>query len=131
MIPRRVSTIRHQAPTAAADLVTRPRLIRLLRRRFEERLTVVTAGAGFGKTTLLAQAVQENRLEQFGQDYWLGVRELDRDPDQLLIGLFQSITGLPGRPSVTTDEIAELVWMRSPDSVALIVDDLHRLEDAE
>ncbi len=130
MTSRRASSIRHQAPTPAANLVTRPRLIRLLRRRFEERLTIVTAGAGFGKTTLLAQAVQENRLEQFGQDYWLRAGALDQDPERLLVGLFQSITGLPGRPSVTTDDIAELVWMRSPDSVALIIDELHVLDDA-
>jgi ATP/maltotriose-dependent transcriptional regulator MalT len=43
--------------------IDRPRLTELLSARFERRLTLVTAAAGYGKSTALAQAVASNRLD--------------------------------------------------------------------
>ncbi len=44
----------------------------------------IEAGAGFGKTTLLAQAVSENRLRPAGVDAWLGCEPADSSPSNLL-----------------------------------------------
>ena len=43
-------------------------------------MTVVVAGAGFGKSSLLAQAVDENALAPRGDDCWLGCGPGDDDP---------------------------------------------------
>ena len=52
-------------------MLVRPRLLATLRGRFDRRVTVVVAGPGFGKTTLLAQALSENRLDPLGIDHWV------------------------------------------------------------
>ena len=51
---------RVRPPELPEGLVVRDRLLDQLRQRFDRRLTVVRAGPGFGKTTLLAHVVIEN-----------------------------------------------------------------------
>jgi len=66
-------------PKLRPALVTRPRLRELLGRGAESRLTLVSAPAGFGKTTLLAEWLKETA----GQDHcvaWLSLDRQDSDP---------------------------------------------------
>jgi DNA-binding SARP family transcriptional activator len=110
-------------------MVLRGRLVERLRARFEHRLTVIEAGAGFGKSTLLSQAIHENRIEQLGIDVLLRVAETDRRPAHLLEGL---ATALGVRESeATVERVVDAVWARAPASVAVILDDGHRLGDAD
>src|SRR5262249_34964578 len=51
------------APRARADLVPRPRLTARLAAGVRGPLTLITAPAGFGKTTLLAEWLDHQRLE--------------------------------------------------------------------
>ena len=120
---------RHEIVALSTTTLLRGRLVALLRQRFEQRLVVIQAGAGFGKSTLLAQAVRENRLEQLGIDVVLRVVQSDRDPAQLLGDLGTALGLSDG--DVTVDRLADAVWGRAPEAVALVVDDAHRLEDAE
>jgi len=122
------TTARHEPARLAPTTVVRRRLVGLMRGRFERRLTVVDAGAGFGKSTLLSQAVHENRIERSGVDALLRVVETDQDPTQLTDGLGEAL-GVAG-PGVTVERLADAVWARAPDSVAVIVDDTHRLADS-
>ncbi|MEZ5372591.1 MAG: BTAD domain-containing putative transcriptional regulator [Microthrixaceae bacterium] len=115
---------RPRAPQLNATIL-REDLIGVLRHRFERRLTVIAAGAGFGKSTLLAQAMAENRLERHGQDVWCPLASSDRDPAQLLSSIAASLGVDEVDPSV--ESLAEHVWSRAPDSVALILDDVHVL----
>ena len=57
---------RFAPPVLGRGVVTRPRLLRALLGRFTNRCTLIVAGAGHGKTTLLAQAVAENHLAPRG-----------------------------------------------------------------
>jgi DNA-binding SARP family transcriptional activator len=118
---------RHEPPRLAPAMILRGRLIQPLRGRFERRLTVLEAGAGFGKSTLLAQAVRENRIEQLGLDVWLRVDERDRSGAQLRRGLGDALELDVDDPTI--DQLVDAVWGRAPASVALIVDDVHRLGD--
>lgn len=107
----------------------RREVIGALRGRFDRRLTVIVAGAGFGKTTALAQAVRENRIERWGIDAWLRCRPGDQDPGQLLGALSRSLTGAePGR-LLTPEELADQVWSQAPESVAFVLDDTQVLGD--
>ncbi|HEX7133063.1 MAG TPA: AAA family ATPase, partial [Iamia sp.] len=125
------AAFRHDPPELGAGLVVRGRLVAALRGRFERRLTVVAAGAGFGKTTLLAQAVAENHMEQAGTDVWLRVTPADRDPGHLLAGLTRSLLSADSGRSTTVDDLVEEVWSRAPTSVAFVIDDAHVLGDAD
>jgi LuxR family maltose regulon positive regulatory protein len=58
--------LRYAPPLANRGLIVRPRLLANLQTRFERPLTAIVAAPGFGKTTLLAQAVRENALAPVG-----------------------------------------------------------------
>lgn len=122
--------LRHDPPQVGPGTVVRPRLVAAVRGRFEIRLTVVTASAGFGKTTLLAQAVDENRMERAGTDVWLRATAADRDPGHLLAGLARSLRGTDPGTTLTVDDLVEEVWARAPTPVAIVVDDAHVLDGA-
>lgn len=64
---------RFAPPDLAGQAVARQRLLSVLARRWEVRLVTVEANAGFGKPTLLAQALAENALDPKGRDVWLGL----------------------------------------------------------
>ena len=106
----------------------RPRLLAVLGRRFDVRLLAIEAGAGFGKTTLLAHAILENRLDAVGRDIWLSCDSSDSSSSSFLDGLLRS-TGAepPGRTATTVDDVAARLWMLAPERVCLIVDDAHLL----
>ncbi len=120
-------------PTTADEgrIIERPRVAVALAQRFEFRLTIIQAAAGYGKTTALAQAVRSNALDPIGRDIWLGASEIDADPLSMLGGLLESC-GLEGSGVVDADieTLSDHVWGLSPDSVALIVDDAHHLTDS-
>jgi DNA-binding SARP family transcriptional activator len=118
---------RHAPPELDAHLVTRSRLLTALRGRFDRRLTLVVAGAGFGKTTLLAQAVAENRIVSDGTDHWLALGPSDHRPGRLLAGLASALDAAPDTVH-EVETIAELLWLRAPEPVALIIDDAHVLD---
>ena len=55
-------SFRFEPPEPRPGSLTRPRLLGTLLGRWEHRVTSVVGGPGMGKTTILAQAVAENRL---------------------------------------------------------------------
>lgn len=112
--------------------IVRPRLLEPLQGRFGRRLTLVCAGAGFGKTTLLRQAVHEARLARLGADVLLTCAPDHAVASQLAGDLLVAITGVSPREPVLDPETAahlvrEAVWARAPDQVCLVLDDLHLL----
>jgi LuxR family transcriptional regulator, maltose regulon positive regulatory protein len=120
--------------------LTRPRLLRALLGRWEHRVTSVVGGAGLGKTTLLAQAIAENRLAPRGDDVWIGVQPGDAHGESLALDLLAAVDGAtpaasPGdTPSGVAapgpEAVADAVWRRSPAAVCLVFDDVHLLPAA-
>ena len=108
----------------------RPRLLEPLARRFDLRLVTVEAGAGFGKTTLLAQALGENRLAPRGKDAWLTCEPADSSPSVLLAAMLQAVghpepEGLP-----TVSDVCDAIWSAAPLHVCLVLDDAQHIEPA-
>ncbi|MEM7276287.1 MAG: hypothetical protein AAF547_24645, partial [Actinomycetota bacterium] len=101
-----------------ADL-TRDRLGAVLAGRFRRRLTVIEAGAGFGKTRLLTRAVADNRLAPQGTDVVLRCLP-EHDDGRILDRSIRSALDGPAPP-------AETILAAAPADVTLIVDDVHRL----
>jgi LuxR family maltose regulon positive regulatory protein len=131
-------SFRFEPPKPRPGSLTRPRLLRALLGRWEHRVTSVVGGPGMGKTTLLAQAVAENRLAPRGEDVWIGLDNGDANGVVLARDLMAAVSAeggdrAAGMVSGTTDEapdpatVADAVWRRAPTAVCLVVDDVHWL----
>jgi LuxR family maltose regulon positive regulatory protein len=92
-------------PPVRPGLVSRPRLIERLNAGLGRRLTIVSAQAGFGKTTLVTEWL--NQLDR--PSTWLSLDEGDNDPVRFLTylvaalqsvdqGIGRAVQGLLGAP---------------------------------
>ena len=106
----------------------RPRLIVALTGRWTHRLTVVSGGAGLGKTTLLAQALEENRLAPQGRDVWIAVGRRHGEDSTLAEEVATAVGAPAGAPAdATVDVVVETLWRSAPAEVCLVFDDVHHL----
>jgi len=100
-----------------------------LDRRWRLPLVVVHAGAGFGKSTLLAQAMRENQLEPKGRDVWVSLEPADSAAavlaDRLRAALDPTFEA-DVEPNVAT--LARALAAQAPTHVAVMIDDVHRLD---
>ena len=107
----------------------RPRLLRTMASRWDLRLVTVEAGAGVGKTTLLADAIRENAIDPRGRDVWLSLEAADSSTTVLAGALLHAMgrTADPRRhPSMT--DVCEAIWDETPTQICLVLDDAHHLE---
>jgi LuxR family maltose regulon positive regulatory protein len=74
-------------PPVRSELISRPRLIERLSAGMDRKLTLVSAAAGFGKTTLVAEWL--NRVER--PCTWLSLDKGDNDPVQFLTYLIAAL----------------------------------------
>lgn len=119
---------RFHPPELGETVLIRPDVQTTLAGRFDRRVTVVRAGAGFGKTTALAQAFEQNRLQPLGADLWLGCEAADADPAFFAFGLGTALDlDAVGLPSDVVDQTIEAIGSRSPTAVAIVLDDVHHL----
>jgi LuxR family transcriptional regulator, maltose regulon positive regulatory protein len=130
-------------PPPRLKIVLRPRLIERLNEGLsgESRLTIISAPAGFGKTTLVSAWVASCRLPVA----WLSLDEGDSDPARLLtylVGALQGITAhigegvlalldaaspqLPPTQSILTALLNEISAI--PDDFILVLDDYHLVD---
>ena len=114
-------------PVARRDMLLRRRLLAQLQARWQRRLVSVVAGPGFGKTVLLAQAVEENRLAPRGVDLWLSCGPDSATVSSLASGLRDAVGASPGPDENVPADVAEAVLSRAPQQVALILDDAHEI----
>src|SRR4051812_23818352 len=113
-----------RAPRRRRALVARPRLDRSLGRGLESKLMLVSAPAGFGKTTLLAEwlagVVTADRSVS-----WLSLDARDNDPAVFWAYLIAALK--TATPEVGESALAVLQEPRSPIEPALtsLLNDLH------
>jgi LuxR family maltose regulon positive regulatory protein len=122
---------RHGPPVATRASLLRPRLLAQLGERFQRRLVVLVAPVGFGKTTLLTQALAENALAPHGCDLWVSCGP----GDGVLTVLYDAIAAvLPTRPAAdcppddpreAAQLLADALWSQAPEHVSLLLDDAH------
>ena len=93
-MPQALVTTKLRAPRTRPNLVARPRLREALDRSEGCRLTLVSAPAGFGKTTLLAEWLMERSEEDAVA--WVSLEGSDNDPARFLayvVGALQEVEG--------------------------------------
>jgi LuxR family maltose regulon positive regulatory protein len=139
-VPDALVTTKVRVPRTRTELVPRPRLREALVRNEGRRLTLVSAPAGFGKTTLLSEWF-EDRSEDGRLVAWLSLEEADNDPARFLAYLVSALRSalgegigegvlaslrLPEFPPVEAVVgvlINELADVR--DEVTIVLDDYH------
>ncbi len=131
-------------PTRRSELLSRHRLLERLKSYLDNKLVLVSATAGYGKTSLLIDLANHTDLPVC----WLALDPLDRDPQRFMAYLIASLAErFPGvgesslnllnnLKTIETDAEALLVALTNElydsaeDDYLLIIDDYHLLDDA-
>ena len=117
-------TVRVEVPVTGRPGLIRARLLHRLQARWSSKVVTVTAGPGFGKTTLLAQAYTENLLDPRGLDLWISARQVHSSADALARDLAGAL-GISSPGGRDGHELADAVAARAPTHVNVFIDDAH------
>ena len=126
-------------PPVAPGMVSRPRLLERLQGVLNSRLTLVSAPAGFGKTTLLGQWIADGGIPTA----WLSVEDSENDPARFWEYFISAIRTIhpaigenllplllsaqpPPIESVLTSLINEISTLK--DSIVIVLDDYHSIQ---
>lgn len=129
-------------PPLRPKVVLRPRLIDRLNNGLHAKLTLVSAAAGFGKTTLISEWIANSKRPAA----WLSLDERDNDPARFLIYLISALQTIraeiganalallqfpqpPPADSILTALLNEIA--RIPEHFMLVLDDYHLIESQE
>lgn len=107
--------------------VVRGELVRVLGGRFTHPLTLIEAGAGFGKSTLLRQAVRANDLEPVGIDALVVCRPGDENAEQFASAVLAVLGCERDRSVAPLADLVNGLGQFSPIEVCVLVDDVHLL----
>ncbi len=114
-------TTKLHVPRPRAHLVHRAHLVERLQRGAERALTLVSAPAGFGKTTLLAQWLVESGLPVA----WLSLEAEDNDPTRFLSYVITALQTLDAQIGTTALAMLHTPQPASPEAVlAVLANDL-------
>ncbi|NJD60760.1 MAG: LuxR family transcriptional regulator, partial [Anaerolineae bacterium] len=126
-------------PPVRKNLVPRPRLIQRLNLGLDEKLSLISAPAGFGKTTLVSEWIAGCARPVA----WLSLDEGDNDPTRFmtyLVAAVQTIAANIGaealaalqspQPPSTEAILTALLneTARVPDNIVLVLDDCHAID---
>jgi len=123
-------------PPTRPNHIPRPRLLDLINSRSEHAVSLVSAPAGYGKTTLISHWLKETRIPSA----WLSLDEGDNDPIRFMQYLFSAL--LPICPTIKDDNLPMLMGLQPSqfenainllvnalasvsDPFVLVLDDLH------
>lgn len=130
-------------PRRREDMLSRPRLLGVLEESIDNRLLIVAAPAGYGKTSLLVDFVNQTLQPVC----WLALDDLDRDPQRFIAhfiaamnvtfpefgkncmpalqGMSQARLNLDALVSLTVNDIFETIT----EHFLFVVDDYHLVEE--
>ena len=134
------------APLVPPELVSRPRLIERFESGLHRKLTLLSAPAGFGKTTLLTEWTHQHKENSRVQLLvsWVSLDRDDNDPARFWVYFIAALQAVypeigqsavamiqspqpPPAESFLTSLINEMT--KKPDRIVLILDDYHMIEN--
>ena len=128
-------------PGRRSDLLSRPRLLNLLQRLIDYKLIVISAPAGYGKTSLLVDFSHEADLPVC----WYALDQLDQNPQRFVAHFiaalqekFPGLSGLSQAAQSTGDfdldravaTISNEVYENVREHFIVVLDDYHLVEDS-
>ena len=120
-----ILTTKLYAPPIRSGLVLRPRLVDKLQQQMQHKLTLISAPAGFGKTTLVSEWM--NQLEQ--PVAWVSLDAGDAEPPRFLIYLLKSLqTVLPDFGNELIEILQTARTIQAELIVSQIINDLADLD---
>lgn len=129
--PSLLASTRLQAPRPRVQLVSRTRLVEQLQLGRDRGLTLISAPAGFGKTTLLVQWLANHKqLSPISAVYplgvaWLSLEAQDNDPTCFLFSLIAALQTVDLSLGATALSLLQTGERMSPETVmTLLVNDL-------
>jgi LuxR family maltose regulon positive regulatory protein len=152
MSPREILHTKLSIPPARANLVSRPRLIERLNGGLSRRMSLISAPAGFGKTTVVSEWVADLGPAVLGDGSdregvaWVSLDEGDSDPALFLtymvvaLSRLGALEGTAGervlamlrspQPPPSGDVLTAMInaFTDTPGRVVLILDDYHAIE---
>ena len=126
-------------PPTRLELVSRPRLIERLNEGLHHKLTLVSAPAGFGKTTMVTDWLRQLDVPAA----WLSLDEGDNDPARFLAyfvaaletieaNIGKGVLGMLQSPQPPPTEAVLISLLNKiatlPDRIILVLDDYHLIE---
>jgi LuxR family maltose regulon positive regulatory protein len=151
-MPTSLLTTKFFIPSTRPELVLRPRLIEQLNGGLHRKMTLISAPAGFGKTTLVCEWVDNIRLDAKKEHQrvfriaWISLDESDNDAIRFLNYLLTALSRTAGNEpalggaalsmlqspqpppteAILTSIINEIADI--PDGIILVLDDYHLIE---
>jgi LuxR family maltose regulon positive regulatory protein len=151
IVPNSLLTTKLFIPSPRPALVPRAGLVQRLSAGLHRTLTLVSAPAGFGKTTLVAEWIAGLRLEGHGHPNtrvaWLSIDEADNDLKRFLTYLLTALMQLDILDADLGESVLAMLGTPDPISIEtvftplisalgtaqgkgiLVLDDYHRIED--
>ena len=141
-MPTPILTTKLHIPPVPANLIPRARLIEKFKQGLDKKLTLVSAPAGFGKTTLLSECVEKCHFPVA----WYSMDEGDNDPARFINHLIASIQIVdhrgaknfllqadPSRFSSIENVLTEIINKidKTATKCILVFDDYHVIESPE
>ena len=129
-------------PSARPNRITRQRLISQLNSGSTKKLTIISAPAGYGKTTLVSEWVNQCEIP-FG---WISLDEYDNNLSQFLTYIIASLQSIqvdvdnqilnqvqPGDPHLQTKTVIDLIYQltQHEGDFGLVLDDYHLIQNQE
>jgi len=142
-------------PTARQELVHRPRLIERLDEGLHRKLTLISAPAGFGKTTLVTEWLDSLRLDTPKEEQtlyritWFSLDKSDNDPARFLSYLISALNPVEGVNTSIGEGALSMIHSPQPpppetiltsvindisslsEKIILIIDDYHLIESQQ
>ena len=111
-------------PATRPELVSRPRLIEQLNHGLHRKLTLISAPAGFGKTTAVTEWISNfrraNHPENTTKITWYSLDDGDNDPNRFLTYLIAALNEIYGPDSIGAGSLAMLESPQPPPSEAVL-----------
>jgi LuxR family transcriptional regulator, maltose regulon positive regulatory protein len=117
------------SPPNVAHAVVRSGVLGRLDARWDRTVTTVVAGAGFGKSVALGQALRVNRARPRGIEGWMSCRAGCESPERLAASVEAAFGARAGQGPPLARMFA-VVTDRAPLHVSLVLDDVELLPDA-